>query len=123
MNRGFGVLGDRLFMATLDAHLLALDMKTGDVVWDVELADYKVGYSATVAPLVVKDKVIVGIAGAEYGIRGFIDAYDAQTGKRAWRFYTVPGRASRAARPGRRQRRVQARRRIDLGDRHLRSRS
>ena len=59
--------------------------------------DYKVGYSATVAPLVVKDKVIVGIAGAEYGIRGFIDAYDAQTGKRAWRFYTVagPGRSRR----------------------------
>ncbi|HKB11009.1 MAG TPA: PQQ-dependent dehydrogenase, methanol/ethanol family [Vicinamibacterales bacterium] len=89
VNRGFGVLGDRLFMATIDAHLLALDMKTGVVLWDVELADYKVGYSATVAPLVVKDKVIVGIAGAEFGIRGFIDAYDTQTGKRAWRFYTV----------------------------------
>jgi alcohol dehydrogenase (cytochrome c) len=89
VNRGFGVLGDRLFMTTIDAHLLALDMKTGGVVWDVELADFKVGYSATVAPLIVKDKVIVGIAGAEFGIRGFIDAYDAQTGKRAWRFYTV----------------------------------
>ncbi len=78
--------------------LIALDMKTGDVLWDVELADYKLGYSATVAPLVVKDKVIVGVAGAEYGIRGFIDAYDAQTGKRAWRFYTVgrPGRSRRA---------------------------
>jgi alcohol dehydrogenase (cytochrome c) len=91
VNRGFGVLGDRLYMTTADAHLLALDMKTGGIVFDVELADYKVGYSATVAPLVVKDKVIVGIAGAEFGIRGFIDAYDAQTGKRAWRFYTVPG--------------------------------
>jgi len=91
VNRGFGVLGDRLYMTTADAHLLALDMKTGGVVFDVELADYKVGYSATVAPLVVKDKVIVGIAGAEYGIRGFIDAFDAQTGKRAWRFYTVAG--------------------------------
>jgi alcohol dehydrogenase (cytochrome c) len=88
-NRGFGVLGDRLFMTTIDAHLLALDMKTGGVLWDVELADYKVGYSATVAPLIVKDKVIIGIAGAEFGIRGFIDAYDARTGKRAWRFYTV----------------------------------
>ena len=86
-------------MTTLDAHLVALDMKTGAVLWDVELADYKVGYSATVAPLVVKDKVIVGIAGAEFGIRGFIDAYDAQTGKRAWRFYTVAG----ARRAGRRQ--------------------
>jgi alcohol dehydrogenase (cytochrome c) len=91
VNRGFGVLGDRLYMATLDAHLISLDMKTGTVLFDVALADYKDGYSATVAPLVVKDKVIVGIAGAEYGIRGFIDAYDAQTGARAWRFYTVAG--------------------------------
>ncbi len=89
VNRGFGVLGDRLYMTTIDAHLLALDMRTGGVLFDVELVDYKTGYSATVAPLVVKDKVIVGVAGAEYGIRGFIDAYDAQTGKRAWRFYTV----------------------------------
>ena len=89
VNRGFGVLGDRLYMTTIDAHLLALDMRTGGVLYDVELIDYKAGYSATVAPLVVKDKVIVGVAGAEYGIRGFIDAYDAQTGKRAWRFYTV----------------------------------
>jgi alcohol dehydrogenase (cytochrome c) len=90
-NRGFAALGDRLFLATADAHLLALDMKTGGVIWDAELADYTVGYSATVAPLAVKDKIIVGIAGAEFGIRGFIDAYDAQTGKRAWRFYTVAG--------------------------------
>src|SRR3989449_6793613 len=90
VNRGFAVLGDRLFMSTLDAHLVALDMKTGVPVFDVELADYKLGYLATVAPLVVKDKVIVGVAGAEYGIRGFIDAYDAQTGKQAWRFWTVP---------------------------------
>jgi alcohol dehydrogenase (cytochrome c) len=89
VNRGFAALGDRLFMTTIDAHLIALDMKTGGVLWDTELADFKVGYSATVAPLVVKDKVIVGIAGAEFGIRGFIDAYDAQSGKRAWRFYTV----------------------------------
>jgi len=91
VNRGFGVLGDRLFMTTADAHLLALDMRTGGIVYDVTLADYKLGYSATVAPLVIKDKVIVGIAGAEFGIRGFIDGYDAQTGKRAWRFYTVAG--------------------------------
>jgi alcohol dehydrogenase (cytochrome c) len=91
VNRGFGVLGDRLFMTTIDAHLLALDMRTGGIVYDVQLENYKVGYSSTVAPLVVKDKVIIGIAGAEYGIRGFIEAYDAQTGKRAWRFYTVAG--------------------------------
>jgi len=91
VNRGFAVLGDRLFMTTLDAHLVALDMKTGTPLFDVELEDYKRGYSATVAPLVVKDKVVVGVAGAEYGIRGFIDAYDVHTGKRAWRFFTVAG--------------------------------
>jgi alcohol dehydrogenase (cytochrome c) len=91
VNRGFAVLGDRLYMATLDAHLLALDMKTGSVIWDSVIDDYKKGYTATVAPLVVKDKIVVGIAGAEYGIRGFIDAFDAATGKKAWRFWTVPG--------------------------------
>src|SRR4029077_14775074 len=91
VNRGFAALGDLLFMATLDAHVVALDAKTGNLVWDVEAADYKLGYTFTVAPLAVKDKVIVGISGGEYGIRGFIDAYDAATGKRAWRFYTVPG--------------------------------
>ena len=90
VNRGFGVLGDKLFMTTLDAHLIALDIKTGAVVWDATLEDYKTGHSSTIAPLVVKDKVIVGAAGGEYGIRAFIDAYDAATGKRAWRFYTVP---------------------------------
>jgi alcohol dehydrogenase (cytochrome c) len=91
VNRGFGVLGDKLFMATLDAHLIALDMKTGGIAWDATMQDYTTGYAATIAPIVVKDKVIVGVAGGEYGIRGFIDAYEAQTGKRAWRFYTIPG--------------------------------
>ena len=91
VNRGFGVLGDRLYMATLDAHLVSLDMKTGAVLFDVALEDYKRGYSATVAPLVVKDKVILGVAGAEFGIRGFIEAFDAATGKKIWRFYTVAG--------------------------------
>ena len=91
VNKGFGVLGDRLFTTTLDAHLLALNMKTGAIVWDTTLADYSKGYASTIAPLVVKDKVIVGVAGGEYGIRGFIDAYDAATGKLAWRFYTIPG--------------------------------
>src|SRR5438128_3568229 len=91
VNRGFGVLGDKLFMTTLDAHLLALDMKTGAIMWDATLEDYKIGYASTIAPLVVKDKVIVGVAGGEFGIRGFIDAYDAETGKRAWRTFTIPG--------------------------------
>src|SRR4029079_11924790 len=90
VNRGFGILGDRLFLTTLDAHLLALDTKTGNVLWDIELADYKAGHSATMAPLVVKDKVIVGISGGDYPTRGFLDAYDPANGKRIWRFYTVP---------------------------------
>jgi alcohol dehydrogenase (cytochrome c) len=91
VNRGFAILGDRLFMVTLDAHLLAMDGRTGRIIWDTVLADYRVGYSATLAPLVVKDKVIVGISGGEYPTRGFLDAYDPQTGDRVWRFYTVPG--------------------------------
>ena len=91
VNRGVAILGDRLFLATVDAHAVALDRKTGRVLWDTEMTDYKLGYSATHAPLVVKDKVLMGVAGGEYGIRGFLDAYDVATGKRAWRFYTVPG--------------------------------
>ena len=91
VNRGFGALGDKLFMTTLDAHLLAFDRQTGAIVWDVVLEEYKNGYAATIAPLIVKNKVIVGVAGGEFGVRAFIDAYDAETGVRAWRFYTIPG--------------------------------
>ena len=90
VNRGFAIRGDRLYMTTLDAHLVALDSRTGNVLFDVEIDDHTKSYTATVAPLIVKDKVIVGIAGAEYGIRGFIDAFDASTGQKAWRFWTVP---------------------------------
>jgi alcohol dehydrogenase (cytochrome c) len=90
VNRGFAVLGERLFMATLDAHVIALDTKTGHLLWDVISADYHKAYTFTVAPLAVKNEVIVGISGGEYGIRGFIDAYDAATGRRLWRFETVP---------------------------------
>ena len=89
-NRGFAILGDLLFMGTLDAHLLALDRRTGRVVWDTTVADFKVGYAITQAPLIVKDKVIMGIAGGDIPTRGFIDAYDAKTGARSWRFYTIP---------------------------------
>jgi alcohol dehydrogenase (cytochrome c) len=91
VNRGYGVLGDRLFKTTLDAHVVAISMKSGAMIWDTVMENYRNGYSATAAPLVVKDKVIVGMAGAEYGVRGFIDAYDAQTGKRSWRFFTTAG--------------------------------
>jgi len=90
VNRGFAVLRDRLFMTTLDAHLVSLDMKTGTVLWDIEMADYKLGYAGTVAPIVVNDKVIVGISGSDYPTRGFLDAYNPADGTRAWRFYTVP---------------------------------
>ena len=90
VNRGFGMLGNSLFMATLDAHIIALDRKTGDVLWDTTLADFKLGHAATVAPLVVKDKVIVGNSGGDMPTSGFIDAYDAKTGKRVWRFNTIP---------------------------------
>ena len=90
VNRGFGILGERLFLVSQDAHLVALDRRSGVVLWDVELADYRIGYAATLAPLVVEDKVIVGISGGEYPTRGFVDAYDPATGARVWRFYTVP---------------------------------
>ncbi len=91
VNRGLGILGDKVFLGTLDAHMMALDSKTGNVVWDVPAVDYTLGYSFTPAPLVVKNLVVMGVAGGEYGIRGFVDAYEADTGKRKWRFYTVPG--------------------------------
>ncbi len=90
VNRGFAVLGDRLFMTTLDAHLIALDRATGKVIWDVEMGDHQQGYASTVAPLIVGDKVVAGIAGGEFAIRGFLDAYDPQDGRRIWRFWTVP---------------------------------
>ena len=90
VNRGFAIYGDRLFMTTLDAHLVALDTRNGRQVWAVKLADFEKGYASTVAPLIVKDKVIVGVAGGEYAIRGFLDAYDPKDGKQIWRFWTVP---------------------------------
>ena len=91
VNRGFAALADKLFKVNLESNLVALDAKTGGVIWESPIEDYKKGYSGTVAPLVVKNLVLIGIAGAEFGIRGFIDAYDADTGKRVWRFWTVAG--------------------------------
>ncbi|HZR48846.1 MAG TPA: PQQ-dependent dehydrogenase, methanol/ethanol family [Streptosporangiaceae bacterium] len=91
VNRGFAILGDKVFMGTLDSHVIALDAKTGNVVWDVTAVDYTKGYSFTLAPLAIKGMILVGISGGEYGIRGFIDAYDADTGERKWRFHTIPG--------------------------------
>jgi alcohol dehydrogenase (cytochrome c) len=97
VNRGLAILGNTLFLGTIDAHLIALDAGTGKPVWNTtipvpaETPDAKGRYGVTHAPLVVKDKVIVGTTGGDGAIRGYIDAYDAKTGKQAWRFYTIPG--------------------------------
>jgi PQQ-dependent dehydrogenase (methanol/ethanol family) len=89
-NRGVQILGDLVYLATLDAKLVALNAKTGAVVWQTEIADPELGYSETMAPTVVKDKVLIGTNGGEYGIRGFVKAYDAKTGKLLWTFNTIP---------------------------------
>jgi alcohol dehydrogenase (cytochrome c) len=91
VNRGVAVVGDRLFMGTIDAHLVAVDAKNGKPLWNATVAKPEAGYAITHAPLVIKDKVIVGVAGGEFGIRGFIAAYDVKTGKEDWRFNTIPG--------------------------------
>ena len=91
INRGLAVLGDTLYMGTLDATLVAIDAKSGNEVWRSKVGEGPDGYSITGAPLIVKDMVITGVGGGEYGIRGFVDAYDAVTGKRRWRRYTIPG--------------------------------
>src|SRR6476469_5720587 len=89
-NRGVQVLNDTVYLATLDSKLVALNAKTGDVVWKTDIADPELGYSETMAPTVVKDKVLIGTNGGEYGIRGFVRAYDAKTGKQLWNFNTIP---------------------------------
>jgi alcohol dehydrogenase (cytochrome c) len=89
-NRGVAIHGKHVFMATLDAHLVALDRDSGKVVWETEIDDYAKGFSATGAPLVVGDLVITGVAGGEYGARGYVDAYALATGERRWRRYVVP---------------------------------
>lgn len=90
VNRGLAILGDALFLTTFDAHVVCIDANTGQERWDVTVADYKTGHSMTAAPLAVKDKVIVGISGGEFGIRGFLDAYDPATGRQLWRLWTIP---------------------------------
>lgn len=89
-NRGVAVLDDRVFVTTIDAHLLALDIRSGRLQWETEVADYRLGYTITAAPLAIDGKVVTGVAGGEMAIRGFLDAYDATTGERVWRFDTVP---------------------------------
>ncbi|NOT64150.1 MAG: PQQ-dependent dehydrogenase, methanol/ethanol family, partial [Acidobacteria bacterium] len=89
-NRGLAVLGDRLYLATLDMHLVALDAKSGNVIWDVEQDDYRKGTSNTHAPLAINGKIIVGVTAGECGLTGFVDAFDAATGKHLWRTFTTP---------------------------------
>jgi len=91
VNRGVAILGPRLFFTTVDAYVVALDAKTGRPLWETQMAKMVDGFSATLAPLALKDRVISGISGAEFGVRGFIDSYDPVTGKQQWRFWTVPG--------------------------------
>lgn len=89
-NRGLAVLGDRLFLATLDMHLVALDAKSGNVIWDVETDDYKKGLSNTHAPLAIDGKIIIGVTAGECALTGYVDAFDAATGRKLWRTYTTP---------------------------------
>ena len=90
VNRGLAILGDTLYMGTIDAHLLAIDAKSGTLIWDTTVASSSQRYSITHSPLIVRDKVIVGTAGGDMGIRGIIAAFDAKTGKELWRFHTIP---------------------------------
>ena len=90
INRGAAVLGDRVFMVSDNAHLFALHRFTGQLIWDVEMADSHENYGSTSAPLVVNDLVVAGVSGGDEGIRGFLDAYKASTGERVWRFWTIP---------------------------------
>ena len=94
-NRGVAVLGSRVFVATLDSYLVALDAATGRKLWETKVAEANEGYSMTGAPLAIGDRIIVGVAGAEYGIRGFVAAFSAEDGKLSWRFECVPGRGER----------------------------
>jgi alcohol dehydrogenase (cytochrome c) len=89
-NRGVAVVDNMVYMATLDARLVALDARTGKLAWNVAIADPEKGYSETMAPVVVDGKVLIGTNGGEYGIRGFVKAYDAKNGKELWTFYTIP---------------------------------
>jgi alcohol dehydrogenase (cytochrome c) len=89
-NRGVAAYEDKIYLATLDAKLVALDAKTGKVAWQSDIADPELGYSETMAPTAVKGKILVGTNGGEYGIRGFVKAYDAGTGRLIWTFHTIP---------------------------------
>jgi alcohol dehydrogenase (cytochrome c) len=89
-NRGVALWGDKVYTATLDARVVALDARTGNVVWNAAVQDNASGYYMTLAPLAADGKIMVGVSGGELGIRGFVVALDAETGREVWRTYTVP---------------------------------
>ena len=122
VNRGAALFDGKLYRTTLDANVIALDAKTGKEVWRTKSSDPKDGYSMTVAPLVANGIVIAGVAGAEYGIRGYLEGFDAQTGKSLWRTYTIPAKGEPGSEtwPGDTWKQGGG---IDLGHRLLRSRS
>jgi alcohol dehydrogenase (cytochrome c) len=90
-NRGVALYGTRVYLATMDAHVVALDANTGKVVWDTKVDEHKNSYYFTLAPLIAKGKVMVGSSGGEFGIRGYVAALDADTGKEVWRTHMIPG--------------------------------
>ena len=90
-NRGVAILGTRVYMETDNAHLLCLDARSGHLIWEVPFATGNKNYGATSAPLIVKNKVVVGISGGDAGVRGFLAAFDVETGEEKWRFWTIPG--------------------------------
>ncbi len=90
VNRGVAILGDTLFVGTVDAHLLAIDAKSGQLLWNTVVADAAAQFSITMPPMVVRDKVYIGTAGGDTGIRAFVAAYDVKTGRQVWKFHTIP---------------------------------
>ncbi|MEX2131214.1 MAG: PQQ-dependent dehydrogenase, methanol/ethanol family [Pseudohongiellaceae bacterium] len=90
-NRGAAIYQNMIIMGTLDAHLIAFDRLTGELLWDIEIEEHSHGFSATAAPLIVKNMAIIGVGGGEFGVRGFFDAYNLDTQERVWRVYTIPG--------------------------------
>ena len=110
--------GDKAYVATLDAHLVALDAASGQVVWDQTVADYKSSYTFTLMPLALDGKIIIGTSGAEFGIRGFITARDAETGEEVWKTHTIPapGEPGGDTWPWRH---LEVRRRLGVGDGRL----
>ena len=120
-NRGVALWKDKMISISLDGRLFSLNKATGEMVWERKVADPAVAETLTLAPLVIRDIAIVGVAGGEYGVRGWIDGTDLNTGKQVWRTYTIPGAGRTGPRDLEgRQGALQAWRRLGLGDGHLR---